>query len=251
MTALVNTETGEIVELDQVAARRLTDKIKVGVEGVWLLIEQAYTTRAWQALGYKSWDNYTTREFGTSHLKLPREDRTEVIGSMRDAGLSIRAIVSATGISDQTVQKEIRQGVVNHYTSHTPEPADGGEAVASSGQASPVDLGTAGSDGVGAPETIAEAGRASVEPPRPAIVGIDGKTYPARQPKPQRRSPLTDQAWRAGYALRKKAESIERILADDRLAQNKEQISLLTRSDLLYVQRVVTAALEVLPITEG
>lgn len=88
-------------------ARRLTDQIKVAVEGVWHLIEQAYTTRAWSALGHSSWDDYCTREFGTSRLRLPREDRQEVVASLRQSGLSLRAISSATGESEATVRRDL------------------------------------------------------------------------------------------------------------------------------------------------
>lgn len=89
-------------------ARRLTDKIKVAVEGTWHLIEQAYTSRAWDALGYESWDDYCTREFGTSRLRLPREERQEVVASLRESGLSLRAIESATGVSPATVMRDLR-----------------------------------------------------------------------------------------------------------------------------------------------
>src|SRR5690625_5120493 len=78
-------------------ARQLTDRIRVAVEGTWQLIVEAYQSRAWAALGYSSWDDYCTREFGTSRLKLPREERTEQVSSLRAAGLSLRAIQSATG----------------------------------------------------------------------------------------------------------------------------------------------------------
>jgi len=52
------------------------------------LVKQAYTERAWDALGYASWDEYCTREFGTSRLRLPREERAEVVASLRESGLS-------------------------------------------------------------------------------------------------------------------------------------------------------------------
>lgn len=97
-------------------ARRLTDQIKVAVEGVWHLIEQAYTTRAWAALGHTSWDDYCTREFGTSRLRLPREDRQEVVASLRQSGLSLRAISSATDLSTDTIRRDLA-GVRNR----TPE----------------------------------------------------------------------------------------------------------------------------------
>lgn len=88
-------------------ARRLTDKIKSAVEGTWQLIQQAYTTRAWDALGYQSWDDYCSREFGTSRLRLPREERQEVVASMRENGMSTRAIGSALGVSDGTVRTDL------------------------------------------------------------------------------------------------------------------------------------------------
>lgn len=93
-------------------ARALTDKIKVAVEGTWQLIEQAYTLRAWASLGYRSWDDYCQREFGTSRLRLPREERQEVVASLRESGLSIRAIASATGLSHMTVGRDLA-GVTN------------------------------------------------------------------------------------------------------------------------------------------
>lgn len=93
------------------AARSLTDRIKAAVEGTWELIKEAYTSRAWAALGYTSWDDYCTREFGTSRLRLPREERAEVVASLRESGLSIRAIASATNEPVMTVQNEIARGV--------------------------------------------------------------------------------------------------------------------------------------------
>lgn len=92
-------------------ARRITDQIKAGVEAMWELIKEAYTERAWEALGYGSWDDYCTREFGTSRLRLPREERREVVASLRDSGLSLRAIEAATGSSRKTVIKDINQVV--------------------------------------------------------------------------------------------------------------------------------------------
>lgn len=84
-------------------ARTLTDQIKVGVETVWQLVIRAYHDGAWSALGYKSWDDYCTREFGSARIRLPREKRAETIGSLYDAGLSTRAIAAVTGESVGTV----------------------------------------------------------------------------------------------------------------------------------------------------
>jgi transposase-like protein len=99
-----------LLTLDATQARALTDRIKFGVEAVWEMVKQAYEQRAWLALGYQSWDDYCTREFGTSRLRLPREERAEVVASLRESGLSIRAIASATGTNRETIRQEIASG---------------------------------------------------------------------------------------------------------------------------------------------
>lgn len=88
-------------------ARALTDRIKVAVEGTWLLIQEAYTSRAWAALGYDTWDAYVDAEFRTARLALPKEERAETIQSLRSAGMSVRAISSATGVGVGTVHREL------------------------------------------------------------------------------------------------------------------------------------------------
>ena len=93
------------VELSASQARELTDRIKVGVEAIWELVKQAFQSRAWAALGYDSWDDYCTREFGTSRIRLPREERQEVVASMREIGMSTRAIASATGVNQSTISR--------------------------------------------------------------------------------------------------------------------------------------------------
>lgn len=89
------------------AARDLTDQIRVGLEGVFQLIKAAYRGRAWVSLGYASWDEYVTREFGNLHLRPPREDRQEVVRSFREIGMSIRAISTATQLGSGTVRRAI------------------------------------------------------------------------------------------------------------------------------------------------
>lgn len=105
--------TSQSVELSASQARELTDRIKVGVEAIWELVKQAFQSRAWAALGYDSWDDYCTREFGTSRIRLPREERQEVVASMREIGMSTRAIASATGDSPRTVRRAIDSSGAN------------------------------------------------------------------------------------------------------------------------------------------
>lgn len=101
-------------------ARTLTDRIKVAVEGTWQMIREAYVTRAWSALGYETWDAYCASEFGTSRLALPREERREVVASLAESGLSVRAIASVTGDSHMTVQRDLKAGVTPARESVTP-----------------------------------------------------------------------------------------------------------------------------------
>lgn len=93
--------------LDIEQARALTDQIRVGVEAVWELIKQAYLHRAWATLGYSSWDEYCDQEFKTSRLRLPREERADVVCSLRESGMSAKSIASAIGVNRQTVTNDL------------------------------------------------------------------------------------------------------------------------------------------------
>lgn len=122
------------------AARALTDQIKHDAAQLWDKIATAYTERAWDVLGYGTWDQYCAAEFGSVRLRLPREERRDVVCSLRESGLSDRAIESATGISRRTLIRDRRSGGDNVTTS--PEMID-----------------------------------AEVVPEPKPITGIDGKTY--------------------------------------------------------------------------
>lgn len=107
---MVDADTGEVVDLlDRSEARDLTDRIKVELSATWDLITEAYQRRAWAALGFDTWDAYCKGEFGASRIKLPSEERREVVSSLRDAGLSTRAIAAATGASRNTVRSDLKQ----------------------------------------------------------------------------------------------------------------------------------------------
>jgi protein gp37 len=137
----------------------LTDRIKVGLEGTSLLIQEAYLSRSWSVLGYESWDDYCTREFGTSRLRVPREERQETVASLRDAGLSLRAIASATGQSHPQVIRDLRSGGTSEQGN---VPPDKPRVSSSNGQ-----------------------------------LGRDGKVYPSRppsHPKPEP-EPLDPESW--------------------------------------------------------
>lgn len=88
-------------------ARDITERIKVAINGTRLLIKEAYSKRAWLALGYETWDAYCAAEFGEQRLELTRDERRELVADLADAGMSTRAIGSAVGVSEATVRREI------------------------------------------------------------------------------------------------------------------------------------------------
>lgn len=97
-------------EITRQEARELTDRIRVGLDTVWNDVAEAYTRVAHKALGYDSWDDYCATEFGSNRIKLPKENRPEQIRSMFEQGVSIKAIVTATGVARNTVRNDLRQG---------------------------------------------------------------------------------------------------------------------------------------------
>lgn len=97
----------QAADMNVLEARELTDRIRSAIESVDSLIVQAYKSRAWAALGYSSWDDYCDHEFGSSRVRVPREERAERIASLRESGLSIRAIAAATGDGYGTISREL------------------------------------------------------------------------------------------------------------------------------------------------
>lgn len=95
-------------------ARDLTDRIRSGPDGSFQLIETASQGRAWEALGYSSWDEYVARELENLHLRLPLESRREVVPSLRESQKSMRSVASTTRHGRSSVERAPKQpGVLN------------------------------------------------------------------------------------------------------------------------------------------
>jgi len=217
---------GDVVaDLTADEARVLTDEIKTGIETTWELVKRAYIRRAWIALGYGSWDSYCSAEFGSGRLRLPREERQEAVASLREAGLSVRAIASATGTSKSAVSRDLA-GVPNGTGEGTPS----GE-----GRKFP-DLWAGFPPGAQeeAEEMIrdAEKGSTSKVMSPESVTGTDGKSYintPAAKP---RRHPLTDSYSTAVWKLIKAVESVERLHGDDRFEVHRAAFASRHQGDL-------------------
>lgn len=111
----------ESATLNAEVARELTRKIRVGLEGTYALILDAFKGRAWIALGYSTWDAYCQGEFGALSLQPPREERQQVIMSLREAGMSVRAIGVATDMSKTMIARELRMVEASPVPNGTPE----------------------------------------------------------------------------------------------------------------------------------
>jgi transposase-like protein len=178
----------------QEQARALTDRIKIAVEGTWQLIREAYTSRTWAVLGYDTWDAYCTAEFGETRLKLPREERQEVVASLRDSGLSTRAIASATGLARNTVMRDLAQS----------EPVE--TVLSLDGRPRPASRPTPD------PHVWIEPGA--------EVVDAELVDEPVA-PKVKRR-PLPEAFTDAGRDLTRAAERLARLTEDDRFPKNRE-----------------------------
>lgn len=228
------------VQISANQARELTDRIKVGVEAVWELVKQAYVSRVWDVLGYPSWDDYCTREFGTSRIRLPREERQEVVSSMREIGMSTRAIASATGVSQKTISRDTSG---ESFDSPAPVTGTDGKTYTPRPASQPP-----------RPEPSAQL-CPDEEIPTTTIIGTDDlaeinaqaptpKPEAKAEPQKPRRTPITDDANRIGWEIRKAFEKLEKLTEDDRYNTNKEKVTPLLRGHLQYSIETATNVLD-------
>jgi hypothetical protein len=251
--------SAELVCMNATDARAITDRIKTGVELIWELIKQAYNERAWDALGYSSWDDYCTREFGSSRIRLPREERQEVVSSLRESGLSIRAIAAATGVSTERVHDALHSGVRNQTPDPEPEDrsttlidTDTGEVLGvciHCDTTMPTTQLYEGGLGYECDPCVTPDEELDVPTtpiPAPMITGTDGKKYPQKPaaPKEPRRKPITDAFDSASYDLKKVVERVVRLVQDDRFTKNKDQISGANLSDLVRVRDAINGVIQ-------
>lgn len=86
-------------------ARARVDRIKVSATNLLDDLIAAYRQRDWIALGYANWDELRKAEFDS--VMIPKARRAEEILTMRQAGMSTRAIASVADTSEATVRREI------------------------------------------------------------------------------------------------------------------------------------------------
>jgi len=237
--------TAELAPATAAEARALTDQIKVAVDGTWQLIKHAYLSRAWSALGYSSWDDYCTQEFGTSRLRLPREERPEIVQSLREIGMSVRAIAAATGQGYGTVRRELA-GEPNGSPALEPtwyEPnveeqtqLDRSDAIA---REMGVDLDS--------PDEFDD--EPAVEPKR--VTGTDGKSYAAQPTRTPNRPALPPQFRSVASDLTRLIARLEKLRQDGRYRSNRTSIADLCVPELRRASEVLGDLLDDLAQDDG
>lgn len=90
--------------------------------------------------------------------------------------------------------------------------------------------------------------RVAPAPKRPPITDAELAELREAEVRPRidqaaRRRPIADSADDLGWEMRKAAEKLSRLLADDRFTKNEEQVALSLRGHLLFVAETVATAL--------
>ncbi len=232
MTAeVVDIKTGEVVTLmTEEEARRITERIRAALDRVataWAdlgeRIAEAHHRRADLALGYKSWAAYAEAELRPSE-GVAAEVRRQLVGMLSAQGMSTRAIAPAVGVSQQAVSKTLRRPEVTTGLSPEPKgtgftpgwrPSDqlreaernGNRIIKLTGPNSISDPTPVMDGTVVSPSPVIDVDKtgdqgATPPVPRPAITGLDGKTYtrpPVVAPKP--RDEVQENAEKAAHNL--------------------------------------------------
>lgn len=234
----VNYVTGEIIDFDKTAAERRAQQIETRLTAVgesftiaMQKIREAIELRDDIALGYRSPGDYVSARFGRALSGLPVEMRREAVRELTEAGMSTRAIAPVVGASKSQVAAD-RQVSSPGHLSQAPASPEEGEATGDAGQTSaqPEDARGDASPSLhltASGDSTTGSSAPAAPTPRPAVTGIDGKTYPRPESKPRQspRKPLRDGFRDASLDLDKIIGRWDRLVADDRYPRNKNEVA--------------------------
>mgnify|MGYP002352819829 CR=1 FL=1 len=247
--------------LDESSARQLTERIRAtldttarGLDRLAAYVSEAYSRRADLALGYRSWAEYASAEFGEETKDLAAPIRRQLVGYLSADGMSTRAIAPVAGVSNKTVSLDRAAGVTSGNTSPAPStrpaPVTTEFVDTATGEIFDVDDNTAAfieadltedefEHGLAAARQSGDLSAESVINNAPRkVTGLDGKTYsvpqqPVQQEPRTMRKPLPDQITNNIFDLSRKAERLDALTEDDRFPKNKEKVAARNRNDLL------------------
>lgn len=216
-------------------AKRLDHRIRLMVSSIgdsmnklYELVERAKAGDIHTALGFPSWTAYVA-DACKIHVRLDREQRREMVGWLSDEGMSQRAIAETVGVSQMTVNGDLRAAVGEQNCS--PEPAVNPlaevvdavvEKAHQQGDTSSANIATIVSD------TFCR-----VRAGEPKVTGIDGKQYGKQQaPRQRPRRPITDEFRHEILKWHPRVDRIAKLGADDRIARNIDGL-VGSRNDLI------------------
>lgn len=205
--------SAEVSRLDIEAAERRVAKIRhhataanEAAENVMKLVHQARDMEDHMTLGFASWTAYLADVFGDEPLRITRDARRELVAEMSAAGMSTRAIAPVVGVSQKTVDRDVRESF------------DSPESPSLVAQPNPVNVDGLTVDIVTG-EVVEDAPTVTertVTEKVKTVTGLDGKEYKRPEPKPREPKPVpsSDEANRlnaiqASKALGSALETIE------------------------------------------
>lgn len=104
---LVNVETGELITVE--TARDSVQRARGNVAGFWREVQWQVTNRAWEVLGYDSFDDLWTDQYAAFEVSIPRHLRPELAASLRAVGQTQQQIANKLGVGEATVRRDLSQ----------------------------------------------------------------------------------------------------------------------------------------------
>ena len=223
----------DIIIASKREAEDRAERIRTALSVSWDLIKDAWKAFDWQALGYPSWDAYCDGEFGTSRIRLPREERREVVSSMREIGMSTRAISAATGADRNTVRSDLRQVDEIHPPEPGPVTGTDGKTYTQPERPRATAMPQSDLDALNTPPATSPAEPADTPMPEwENVAQLPPQAVQQMQQQKPKRRPLTDEALRAVLDLNRAVDRLRRITEDDRFTENRRRIREQSLSDL-------------------
>lgn len=108
----------EVHKLNHDESWELTDQIRQGYESMHEnkmaqveRLARAYEGRAWESMGYDSFDEYHVEEFGEDlqHQRLELEERMGMVKALADSGMAKKKIAEILGIGRATVYRDLSE----------------------------------------------------------------------------------------------------------------------------------------------
>lgn len=93
----------ELIQLTAQGARERLEHLRD-------LTEQAKTEGDDRTLGYASWTDYLADALGAEPMRLPREQRQELVSYLAGEGMPAAAIAPIAGVHRSTIDEDIKQG---------------------------------------------------------------------------------------------------------------------------------------------